>query len=110
MPIVLNTSSCLPLILQVILTATLVIVLVTVIIGGGSTVSLLTWLGIPIGLEDEEEDHRALEHGEHSPLTPTTSPRRYRTSSSSGKFLTIIPLNIFQFYLKHHLYLKAGIS
>ena len=70
-----------------ILTATLVIVLVTVIIGGGSTVSLLTWLGIPIGLEDEEEDHRALEHGEHSPLTPTTSPRRYRTSSSSGKFL-----------------------
>ena len=55
------------------------------IVGGGSTVTLLTWLGIPLGLEEEEDDqHHALEHGgEQTPLTPNSIPRRYRTSSSS---------------------------
>lgn len=40
---------------QMILTATLVIVMLTVVICGGSTLSLLTWFGIPIGVEDEED-------------------------------------------------------
>ncbi len=44
-----------------ILTTTLLIVIVTVVVCGGSTLSLLTWLGIPIGVggsgaaDDEEE-------------------------------------------------------
>lgn len=39
---------------KMILTTTLLIVMVTVIVCGGSTMSLLTWLGIPLGVQDEE--------------------------------------------------------
>ncbi len=39
---------------QMILTTTLLIVIVTVAVCGGSTLSLLTWLGIPIGVGEEE--------------------------------------------------------
>jgi len=39
---------------QMILTTTLIIVMVTVIFCGGSTLSLLTWLGIPLGVEEDE--------------------------------------------------------
>lgn len=39
---------------QMMLTTTLIIVIVTVIVCGGSTMSLLTWLGIPLGVNDDE--------------------------------------------------------
>ena len=48
---------------QMILTTTLIVVVVTVIFVGGSTTSLLTWLGIPIGIRDD---------GESVPLSPGT--------------------------------------
>ena len=41
---------------QMIFSTTLLIVAVTVIICGGSTMNLLTWLGIPLGNEDEESN------------------------------------------------------
>ena len=44
---------------QMILTTTLIIVIVTVVVCGGSTMSLLTWLGIPLGVNEEEEDEEA---------------------------------------------------
>ncbi|XP_067121940.1 sodium/hydrogen exchanger 6-like isoform X1 [Centruroides vittatus] len=40
---------------RLILTTTSLIAIVTVIICGGFTTTLLTWLGIPIGIEDERE-------------------------------------------------------
>ena len=40
---------------QMILTTTILIVAVTVIFCGGSAVSLLTWLGIPLGVSDDDE-------------------------------------------------------
>ena len=40
---------------QMILTTTLLIVIVTVMVCGGSALSLLTWLGIPLGQKDDEE-------------------------------------------------------
>lgn len=39
---------------QMILTTTLLIVIVTVVVFGGSTMSMLTWLGIPLGVNDNE--------------------------------------------------------
>jgi sodium/hydrogen exchanger-like protein 6/7 len=41
---------------QMILTTTLLIVIVTVIFCGGSAVTLLTWLGIPLGVDDDERE------------------------------------------------------
>lgn len=60
---------------QMILTATLVIVMVTVVLCGGSTLSLLTWLGIPLGIDDDD--------GTTSPLSPSSgsSPQHYNTMS-----------------------------
>ena len=55
---------------QVILSTTLLIVVVTVIVCGGSTMSLLTWFGIPLGVGDEEA----------APLdAPSPSPQHYNT-------------------------------
>ena len=39
---------------QMILTTTLIIVVCTVLFCGGSVVTLLTWLRIPCGVDDEE--------------------------------------------------------
>ena len=39
---------------QMILTTTLIIVVVTVLFCGGSVVTLLTWLRIPCGVDDDE--------------------------------------------------------
>ncbi|QQP38440.1 Sodium/hydrogen exchanger [Caligus rogercresseyi] len=41
---------------QMILSTTLIIVIVTVIVNGGSTMSFVTWLGIPLNSEDNEEE------------------------------------------------------
>ena len=38
-----------------ILSTTLLIVVITVAVCGGSTMSLLTWLGIPLGVNDDEQ-------------------------------------------------------
>lgn len=54
---------------QMILSTTILIVIVTVIINGGSTLSILTWLGIPTGATDDRENE---------PLTPDPS-RSYST-------------------------------
>lgn len=51
---------------QMILTTTLVIVMVTVVICGGSTLSLLTWFNIPLGVDDDDENR--------SPLSANASP------------------------------------
>lgn len=59
---------------QMILTATLVIVMVTVVICGGSTLSLMTWFNIPLGVEDEEE--------KNLPSSSNGSPRHTYNSMS----------------------------
>ena len=41
---------------QIILSTTLIIVIVTVIINGGMTFSVLGWLGIPIGVEEDPNE------------------------------------------------------
>lgn len=76
-----------------ILTATLVIVLVTVMIGGGSTVTLLTWLGIPIGVDDDDAADGLNNGGERTPLTPNLTPKHYRTSVSSAEPATPNPIS-----------------
>ena len=61
-----------------ILTATLVIVLVTVIVGGGSTVTLLTWLGIPLGLNEDADDRHQLDNGGEQRQTRRRSDTGHR--------------------------------
>ena len=48
----------------------------TVVVCGGSTMSLLTWLDIPLGVEDEEED------SSRTPLSGTASPNHNYSSMS----------------------------
>ena len=55
------------------LSATLVIVMVTVVICGGSTVSLLTFFDIPLGVEDDEDK---------SPLSSSATPNHNYSSMS----------------------------
>ena len=65
---------------QVVLTTTLIIVMITVVVCGGGTVTLLTKLNIPLGVEDDEdnEDNEAA-------LSSNTSPSHsYNTMNSSG--------------------------
>jgi len=68
---------------QVILTSTLIIVMCTVVVCGGSTLSLLTWLDIPLGVEDEEEDR--------APLSGTASPN-HNYSSMSRDAAAVLPI------------------
>ncbi len=56
-----------------ILTTTLLIVIVTVVVCGGSTLSLLTWLGIPLGVNAGDGDD------ESAPITADPERRRYNT-------------------------------
>jgi len=59
---------------QMILSTTILIVIVTVVVNGGSTMSLLKWLGIPFGADNERENE---------PIS--TSPlHTYRTVSDEG--------------------------
>ena len=60
---------------QMILTTTLVIVMVTVVLCGGSTVSLLTWFDIPLGVEDDEDK---------APLTASATPTHNYSSMSEA--------------------------
>ena len=55
--------------------ATLVIVMVTVVICGGSTVSLLTFFDIPLGVEDEEDK---------SPLSSSATPNHNYSSMADA--------------------------
>ncbi|XP_040570146.1 sodium/hydrogen exchanger 7 [Lepeophtheirus salmonis] len=68
---------------QMILTTTLIIVIVTVIVNGGSTMSLVTWLGIPLSSENNENDAQEEE--------PITSPNKDYNSlerpSETGRIL-----------------------
>merc|ERR1712106_94643 len=41
---------------QMILSTTLLIVIVTVIVNGGSTLSVLNWLGVPIGVSEDQTE------------------------------------------------------
>jgi solute carrier family 9 (sodium/hydrogen exchanger), member 6/7 len=61
-------------------------------VGGGSTVTLLTWLGIPIGVEEDEAVEGHQHGGEGTPLTPSLTPKRYRTSISSAEPVTPSPI------------------
>ena len=56
--------------------ATLVIVMVTVVICGGSTVSLLTFFDIPLGVEDEEDK---------SPLSSSATPNHNYSSMADAQ-------------------------
>ena len=51
--------------------------MVTVVVCGGSTVSLLTWFDIPLGVEDDEDDQVVVDQLQHR--TPKT-----HSSSSFG--------------------------
>jgi sodium/hydrogen exchanger-like protein 6/7 len=62
-------------------------------VGGGSTVTLLTWLGIPIGVDDEETADGHHNGGERTPLTPNLTPKHYRTSVSSAEPATPNPVS-----------------
>ena len=62
-------------------------------VGGGSTVTLLTWLGIPIGVDDEDTADGHLNGGERTPLTPNLTPKHYRTSVSSAEPATPNPIS-----------------
>jgi len=75
---------------QMILTSTLVIVMVTVVVCGGSTVSLLTWFNIPIGVEDDDEDNKS------APLSANATPNHTYNSMQTGGSIeaTIPPGNI----------------
>ena len=67
---------------QMILSTTLLIVVITVIVCGGSTMSLLTWLGISVGSNDEESNPI-----DYMSSNPSSSQHNYNTvrddSSSS---------------------------
>ena len=67
-----------------ILTSTLIIVMVTVVICGGSSVTLLTWLGIPLGVEDDDDK---------APLSATASPANNHNYDSMAVGSTVPPGN-----------------
>ncbi len=58
---------------QMIFTATLVIVMVTVVLCGGGTMTLLTWLGIPLGVDSDEDENK-------TPLSAQASPNHQYNS------------------------------
>jgi len=60
---------------QMILSTTILIVIVTVVVNGGSTMSLLKWLGIPVGSDDEREAE---------PISPMTPLHTYNTVAEEG--------------------------
>ena len=72
------------------LPATLLIVVVTVIICGGSTLSLLTALGIPLGSSADDDggpdETTPIEANASTPATTPSSPTNYRY------FYTSIPV------------------
>lgn len=61
---------------QMILSATLLIVIVTVIINGGSTMSVLGWLGVPTGVLEDP--------GEHDPIVNSPLHGYHTVDESSG--------------------------
>ena len=67
---------------QMILSTTLLIVVITVIICGGSTMSLLTWLGIPLSNDDDEENNPN-EYLVSNPSSPQHNYNTVRDDSSS---------------------------
>lgn len=68
---------------QMILSTTILIVIITVIVNGGSTLSILTWLGIPMGSEEERENE---------PLAGGGSPlHTYSTVQEEGGDTTLGP-------------------
>merc|ERR1719273_3019077 len=64
---------------QMILSTTLLIVVITVIICGGSTMSLLTWLGIPLGNDDDE-----IVPIEYMSSNPSSPQHNYSTMEGSA--------------------------
>ena len=64
--------------------------MVTVVVCGGSTVSLLTWFDIPLGVEEDEDDNK----GSASPLSASATPNRNTYNSmQSGSEATVPPGN-----------------
>jgi sodium/hydrogen exchanger-like protein 6/7 len=74
---------------QIIFTTTLFIIFATVLIGGGSTITLLSWLEIPMQEEEkkEEEERAPLQNSavriEATPLSVNPNTRCYGTSIPS---------------------------
>ena len=66
---------------QMILSTTLLIVVITVIVCGGSTMSLLTWLGIPLGTNDEESN--PIDYMSSNPSSPQHNYNTVRDDTSS---------------------------
>ena len=65
--------------------------MVTVVVCGGSTVSLLTWFDIPIGVEEDEDETK----GPSSPLSASATPNHtYDSMQSGSEAVTVPPGNI----------------
>ena len=65
--------------------------MVTVVVCGGSTVSLLTWFDIPIGVEEDEDETK----GPSSPLSASATPNHtYNSMQSGSEAVTVPPGNI----------------
>ena len=67
---------------QMILSTTLLIVVITVIVCGGSTMSLLTWLGIPLGANDEESS--PIDYMSSNPSSPQHNYNTVKDDTSSS--------------------------
>jgi len=68
---------------QMILSTTLIIVVLTVIVNGGMTFSVLGWLGIPIGVEEDPN--------EKDPILNTPAAQQYRSVDEDGPIISSKP-------------------